>query len=158
MWIATTSGFYSAVAHRDLPGHVMIRARAQEDLVNLVAVAWDANRRYEGHVHEAVTEADIVASRNADYPFRLTMSNDLWIASLEELARRIDYDNFKNAVAKVAPARAWTYHDVWAAFRRIEHEHDAYRNAGRHEAERPHPDEDWQDPDDWRADDLDRLG
>lgn len=32
MWLFTTQGFYSAVAHRSDPSRAIVRARAREDL------------------------------------------------------------------------------------------------------------------------------
>ena len=35
MWVATTQGFYSVVAHRDEPDKLLVRARTREDIETL---------------------------------------------------------------------------------------------------------------------------
>lgn len=113
MWVTTTVGFFSAVAHRDRRNCMMIRARAREDLENLAEML------------------DIPLSRiedtpvRADYPARLTITRKQWKRALARFADNVDYDNFKNAVADVDHVRAHTYHGVWAAYLRIEREHQA---------------------------------
>lgn len=161
MWVATPSGFYSAVAHRTKPKHMMIRARARQDLVNLIDVVRAANGQpthADGALVEPVRpgllpkERDIVATdfteTGGDYPFRITMLRTLWAAALEEFERRIDYDNFKNAVAKVDRVRAHTYHGVWASLLRIETERQSVVS--------PRVGYDrWEDADDFDIEDID---
>lgn len=114
MWIATTAGFFSAVQHRDDHDQLMIRARSHADLVNLTAVAM-------GHLD--VWPPEITETGHADYPYRVTMSRRDWAACVTELIAGVDYDNFKNAVAKTNPKRSHgPYMQVWSALHAIERE------------------------------------
>ena len=110
MWITSTSGFYSAVQHRDNPAHVMVRARSEQDIVNLVnLISADS---------DGPCLDDIVESHTGDYQWRVTMPRESWAMALVLLAGpdHLDYDNFKNAVARTNPARAKLYHGAWDVY------------------------------------------
>jgi hypothetical protein len=122
MWLATTRGFYSAVAHRDLPGHIMVRARARADLEALRELL----QLPDGAEHGAIVETP-----RADYPVRLVLTDCEWRQALVLLADDVDYPNFKDAVKdRQGAQRANTYMGAWSAFRGIERE-----NRGRREAQ-----------------------
>lgn len=105
MWVTSTRGFYSAVAHRDAPELVLVRARVREDLQAL---------------GELIGPLEILATPDADYPFRAAVPRERWSAALVLLAAEIDYDNFKNAVAeRQGSRREAVYHRVWAALREL---------------------------------------
>ena len=96
MWLATTTGFYSAVRGRR-EGTVQVRARSRADLEAL-------RRRLPG------VKARIVATPQADYPFRIILHREVWRALAWRLAIDAeDYGNFKDAVAETNPARAVVY-------------------------------------------------
>lgn len=102
MWVFTTIGFFSIVAHRGKPGFVLVRARDRSDLV--------AFRKALG----VLPAPPILATPDADYGFRIVARQAEVATVLDELTRAIDYDNFKNAVAaRQGHARADRYHDVW---------------------------------------------
>jgi hypothetical protein len=108
MWLMTTQGFYSVVAHRDLPGVMLVRARAKADLIAL-------DRQIPG------LEARITCDERADYLWRAAASREEWALALARLANEVDYDNFKSAVAaRQGHKRAGVYHAVWSALTRIE--------------------------------------
>lgn len=113
MWLVTTLGFYSVVAHRDAPQRdVLIRARAFEDLDRLCELK--TMRRYRTRIER---------TPRADYPFRLRAHQVDWRIAVDHMTRDIDYDNFKNAVAeKHSKTRSTTYMRVWQALFNIEHE------------------------------------
>lgn len=107
MWLFTTLGFFSVVSHRDDPGTVLIRARVRDDL--------DALR-----VHH-LPDLEIVENADADYAFRAFVSRDEWEHAAQQLARDIDYPNFKDAVAaRQGAARAHGYMEVWEVMRRLQ--------------------------------------
>ena len=109
MWVFTTDGFFSVVAHRARPGFVLVRARAREDLEAL------AHR-----IPRLVMEEDV----DADYRWRAVVSRAEWQNALAGMAGKIDYDNFKNAVADRAGARrAALYGEVWSLMRPLHDEH-----------------------------------
>ncbi len=100
MWIFTTFGFFSVVAHRDEEAALLVRARARGDLEAL------RDRHLPGH--------DILEWEGSDYRFRLVASRDDWARVAGELAAGIDYANFKGAVAECqGESRARLYSRVW---------------------------------------------
>lgn len=99
MWLFTTQGFYSVVAHRRDPDKLLVRARAREDLEAL---------------REQIPEIRIHSDREADYRWRAVVSRAEWVKAVALLAASIDYDNFKAAVAeRQGSARHRVYQHVW---------------------------------------------
>lgn len=99
MWIFTTSGFLSVVAHHDRPGDLLVRARVLADLQAFCA-ATDAPAPIE--------------TPSRDYRWRTIAPAAVFATYLAGQAEAIDYGNFKNAVAARQGAdRAHRYHDVW---------------------------------------------
>jgi len=106
MWILTTQGFYSAVAHRDVPDTVIVCARTREDI--------EALRRQIPGIEPFEDPA-------ADYRHRAVVGRPEWVAAVAQLASEVDYDNFKNAVAKSqGSTRAALYGEVWSVLRRLQ--------------------------------------
>ena len=106
MWLITTQGFYSAVEHREDPERLIVRARTREDIEALRA---------------QIPTLEPFEDPTADYRHRAIVSRDEWIAALALLAAKIDYDNFKNAVAeRQGHERAGVYHDVWNRLLRLQ--------------------------------------
>jgi hypothetical protein len=107
MWIFTTIGFFSVVAHADEPRTVIIRARAREDLENL--------RR------QHLPDLEIVENVGTDYAFRAFVNRDEWEHATAQMAAAIDYPNFKDAVvAKQGFDRAGFYVEVWETMQRLQ--------------------------------------
>ena len=106
MWVVTTQGFYSAVAHRDEPDEVIVRARTRDDI--------EALRRQ-------IPSIEPFEDESADYRHRAVVGRAEWVVALALLADAIDYDNFKDEVAAVqGPARASIYSQVWGVLRRLQ--------------------------------------
>jgi hypothetical protein len=100
MWLITTTGFYSIVKK---PGekHLTIRSRVRKDLVAL-------RDKYLQNMGE------IARTDNADYRYRARISHAELAAAAAQMVLDIDYDNFKNTVAKVqGHSRAHVYGNVW---------------------------------------------
>jgi hypothetical protein len=102
MWVYTTHGFFSAVVLQQDDTQVMVRARAFKDIESLCKDL-------------KIPLTHISKTPNADYGFRIVMSRDRWSQWLDMQTRRMDYGNFKSAVAQVDTERAHGYHDVWWA-------------------------------------------
>ncbi len=85
MWVITTQGFYSAVAHRDEPDTVIVRARTRDDI--------EALRRQ-------IPGIEPFEDATADYRHRAVVGRAEWVAAVAQLASAIDYDNFKDEVAE----------------------------------------------------------
>jgi hypothetical protein len=106
MWLFTTQGFYSVVAHRRDRDRLIVRARAREDLEAL---------------REQIPELRIHSDPDADYRWRAVVTRAEWVAVVAELATELDYDNFKRAVAtRQGRERERLYHRVWAALRELQ--------------------------------------
>ena len=106
MWLMTTQGFYSVVAHRRDRDKLLVRARAREDLEAL---------------RDQIPELRIFSDADADYRWRAVVTRAEWVAAIAQLATEIDYDNFKNAVARrQGLPRERLYIRVWAQLRSLQ--------------------------------------
>ena len=89
MWLYTTIGFFSVVAHRDDPRTILIRARSREDL--------DALRRH--HL------PDLEIAQGTHYPFEALVSRDEWEHAAQQLAQGVDYFDDEAMQRLQSPAR-----------------------------------------------------
>jgi hypothetical protein len=100
MWLFTESGFISAVRKHDHPNVFTVRSRDRKSLEPLAKAAG----------------VEIWISPYGDYPYRAFVEPKVFAEWVETQAMNIDYDNFKNHVAKT---RGYDYthalHDVWVA-------------------------------------------
>ena len=100
MWVFTTAGFVSAVAHRDKPSVMLVRARRGE------------------HLRALFPEAEIECTPHADYRYRAEVTRELWLGMMLVQLGMIDFDNFKAAIPDA------DYHDacseVWGAMHRLQ--------------------------------------
>lgn len=103
MWVYTKNGFFSAVAHRDRPGYMLVRARFAGDLERLCAAHG--------------VEAEVRETPKADYRFRAEVPVAEWARMVAEEAEAVDYHNFK-AAAHDGTARDEAYMGCWSAMRR----------------------------------------
>lgn len=106
MWLFTDNGYYSIVQDRYDHDYVLVRARRKDDLERL------PKRRRE--------RRKIIETPTADYPFRIRVKKSRFADLAAHLVTRIDYGNFKSAVAQQDRERANTYHDVWAVLHDLE--------------------------------------
>lgn len=99
MWVVTTQGFYSVVAHRDDPDRVLVRARTREDIEAL---------------RGQIPDLEPFEDPDADYRWRAVVERSAWARALAELGEAIDYDNFKSAVGdRQGRERARLYGRIW---------------------------------------------
>jgi hypothetical protein len=80
MWIFTSTGMLSVVAHRELANYVLVRARSPI------------------HIREMFPYAAVDETPNADYPFRTVISRELYANAIADYSLNISYDNFKNSI------------------------------------------------------------
>jgi hypothetical protein len=114
MWIFTTIGFFSVVAHPGGADALMVRARVREDLVAL--------RR------GLLPDIEIERTPDRDYRYRTVVSREDWAHAAERLAAGIDYANFKDAVAeRQGHDRAQRYGRVWSVMHALQQESDTER-------------------------------
>lgn len=122
MWLFTTFGFFSVVAHRDCPKSLMIRARVRTDLEGFLFAAAPSIAL----LREPTPE--IIETPRADYPFRIVVSRFTFGAILAEYIDNMHYANFKNEIHRVQGSeRAENYHDVWEVLHDLDPRHG--RNA-----------------------------
>lgn len=106
MWLFTTQGFYSVVAHRDDPDLLLIRARTEQDIEALRC---------------QVPDLEAFEDLTADYRWRAIVSRSAWRQAVATLAGELDYDNFKSAVARSqGRERAALYGKVWQKLRTLQ--------------------------------------
>ena len=99
MWLFTSQGFYSVVAHREDPGTLIVRARTREDIEAL---------------REQIPSIEPFEHSGADYRHRALVTRAEWIAAVAQLTASIAYDNFKSEVAsEQGYERARLYGHVW---------------------------------------------
>ncbi len=106
MWLLTTQGFYSVVAHRDDPEKLLVRARTRADIEAL---------------REQIPSLEPFEDPAADYRHRAVVSRAEWLVAVALLVTEIDYDNFKDAVAaQQSSERAALYGVLWRELRRLQ--------------------------------------
>lgn len=119
MWIFTKYGFLSVVNARkgfgelgqpSDPERLMIRGRCRCHL-----------ERFQEHF-PTLKDRQIETFPGSDYPFRIFVEKSVWAEVMKELAEELNYDNFKNAVAKEPDSSQYEdcLHDVWQIMRRLE--------------------------------------
>jgi hypothetical protein len=131
MWIFTTIGFYSAVAHRDdvskkarkrlkkrgKDARIVVRGRVRRDLENLA----DLYCEMYGH-RPAVIESD-----TSDYPVRIVIPKHRWALIIAALADDVDYPDFKSTVkAAQGHERYSVYTKVWTALHALQRRQGPY--------------------------------
>lgn len=102
MWVMTKIGFFSVVAHRDVPDCLIVRARCEEDIVNIneeMGLGWWRDDE-------------------ADYPYRMCCTPAELAAALARITADIDYDNFKSSIKDKKRKNAYVH--VWQAMRLID--------------------------------------
>lgn len=111
MWIATTTGFLSAVQAKDDTGDLFVRARVRADLEPLIECA----RQMTGVTPE------VIVYEASDYPWRIRTTKDVLAGFVSRQVLEIDYGNFKDAVAaRQGKPRATVYGGVWTALLGLE--------------------------------------
>jgi hypothetical protein len=105
MWVFTSTGFVSAVRKADRPDVITVRSRDRKSLEPLATKA----------------KVEIKASPYGDYPYRAFIEPAVFAEWVAEQEKGIDYDNFKNKVAKT---RGYAFvdalHNVWVAMLGVE--------------------------------------
>lgn len=104
MWMFCKSGMFSAVAHNEKAGVILLRARLEGDLERLL------------RVHKMTDKYKVVATPDNDYRFRVEMAREDWVRCVTEEATDIDYGNFKNKVHD-GTERDEAYMGCWSAMR-----------------------------------------
>ena len=110
MWLVTDRGFYSVVDKGDREGHLCVRGRVRADIDALFEL--DSMKAYAD---------DVIETHDSDYRYRVYVRREDWVAAAADLAGRIDYDNFKNAVGRLQGyERSRAYSKVWQDLYRLQ--------------------------------------
>jgi hypothetical protein len=132
MWLFTTLGFFSCTEAPLEPGMMQIRARTLGDIQALK----DAM-----HLQERIIETP-----GADYRWRLVVTPRLFKNIMVDLAERVTYGNFKNAVHDTPGQedKAGPYLRVWATMNQLQRGvREAYDFEAHHEAPEAPREPDW---------------
>lgn len=111
MWIFTETGFISAVADREVPGQLVVRARDRAALEPLQVAIFAMQEE----------ETAILNTPDADYPYRLYADQNVVARWAAHAVRDITYANFKGQCANTLPVEySDALHDVWSAMHQVE--------------------------------------
>ena len=103
MWLFTSEGFVSVVAHSEKPDTLLVRARDERSLLSLVEA----------------TGATLRSTPNADYPNRLEVSIAAYSAWVADQIEELDYTNYKAHMWSERPEFGAALHDVWVAMHQV---------------------------------------
>lgn len=103
MWLATKFGFYSIVQTHENKNKFMVRARAEKDLENLTKCLKKLENR------------KIISTKEADYHYRIIVTQFELNELLHHFAETIDYSNFKNKISTITGQhdKLPFYHEIW---------------------------------------------
>jgi hypothetical protein len=100
MWIFQNNSFVSIVAHKDLPGQLLVRSRIK------------------GDIEKAIPSAEVFEDTAADYRYRAIVAKDVVQEAIMKSISEIDYPNFKNSIAHSDGNRHDAYMGVWQVMAR----------------------------------------
>ena len=97
MWLFTSEGFVSVVAHNEKPDTLLVRARDEDSLLSLVEA----------------TGATLRHTPQADYPYRIEALREAFTAWLVEQVSNLDYPNYKSRMWSERPELSSVLHSIW---------------------------------------------
>lgn len=109
MWMMSTDGFISVVAHRDLPGVMMVRARVKADLERIFG-----------------PDRQIETWPGADYLYRVLVDREELAQIVADQVRDVDYwSHAKDEMIKRSPktehgTRSKALYATWSAFAELQ--------------------------------------
>ncbi|MCY3880295.1 MAG: hypothetical protein OXF74_14085 [Rhodobacteraceae bacterium] len=127
MWLYTKHGFVSMVRHRDKPDTLIIRARRERHLRDIVI----------NPLSESDERPAIQHTPEGDYPWRCEVSVSCAADLVREIVHEIFYDNFKNACHRTHPDDhdyQTTLRHTWSTAVRELGAGRAYAHSGRSDA------------------------
>lgn len=134
MWVWTTAGFVSAVQHRDNHDNLMVRARDEDSLKNMLASIDLAGKALAEDGADVAVDTDlkIVTSGKGDYRHRVTMSKSTFALFLQfEVLNYLSYPNFKSELAKFrGPEFTTAAHRVWDNMQLVSDGEQVYGSVG----------------------------
>lgn len=122
MWVMTTGGFVSAVAHRENKSMLMVRGRDKKSLENMLQSIVDGLARAGQPALDPLPEVQSQPKGvHWDYPHRVIVSKvHFEYFLIDEVEEYLDYANFKS---EATVARGKEYHDalmnVWTDMKKL---------------------------------------
>ena len=111
MWLFSKAGFLSVVNHLYKPGHLLVRARAEEDIDHIARLlAEETGREWTPQV-----------TPDADYLYRMDVPRGDFARVVLRLIEELDYPNFKASVHG-DPRRGRAYGRVWSIMAEFQEE------------------------------------
>ena len=104
MWIVLNKSFLSIVKNRNDENQLLVRARV------------------EGDIEKVFENADVFEDNNADYKYRSYINRNIVAEIIKNELLNINYDNFKNSVAKNETERKNAYMNVWSALYKLQND------------------------------------
>jgi len=129
MWLFSSEGFISVVAHTGKPDTLLVRARDEGSLLSLQGVAG----------------ATLKHTPIADYPYRIEVLREACAAWVLEEISRLTYSNYKSHMWSARPELGDALHEVWAAMHAIETPRVTQED--RETAAKWYPNQTWTDED-----------
>ena len=103
MWLFTSEGFVSVVAHSEKPDTLLVRARDEDSLLSLVEA----------------TGATLRHTPSNDYPYRIEALREAFSAWVADQVFNLDYTNYKAHMWSLRPEFGDALHDVWVAMHQV---------------------------------------
>ena len=127
MWLFTSEGFISVVAHSEKPDTLLVRARDEDSLLSLVEA----------------TGATLRQTPNNDYPYRIEVLREAFSAWLADQVLNLDWTNYKAHMWSERPEFGDALHDVWVAMHQVTP--NSLTEADRQKAKELYPNQTWTD-------------
>ena len=127
MWLFTSEGFVSVVAHSEKPDTLLVRARDEDSLLSLVEA----------------TGATLRHTPSNDYPYRIEALREAFSAWLAEQVFNLDYTKYKAHMWSQRPEFGDALHDVWVAMHQVTP--NRVTEADRQRAKELYPNQTWTD-------------
>jgi hypothetical protein len=106
MWLLIPEGVYSVV-QKNGEIDLSVRARVKDDLERL-------------REHYLPELSEIIETPQGDYRYRAWVDRSAFADALARIGQELDYDNFKNEVARRDPARAHVYGKIWSVLGKLQ--------------------------------------
>jgi hypothetical protein len=104
MWLFTSEGFVSVVAHNEEPDSLLVRARDEDSLLSLVEA----------------TGATLRHTPSNDYPYRIEVLRTAYSVWVANQILELDYINYKAHMWSERPEFGQALHDVYASMLTVE--------------------------------------
>ena len=127
MWLFTSEGFISVVAHSEKPNLLLVRGRDEGSLLSLVEA----------------TGATLRHTPSNDYPYRIEVLRTAYSAWLVDQMSNLDYTNYKAHMWSQRPEFGDALHDVWVAMHQVTT--NRVTDADRQRAKELYPHQAWTD-------------